>query len=268
MITQTNCLHVIIPMAGEGSRFVKYGFKTTKFLLPINTDGETMIKHAVRTLNAPENTTYTFITRRHLISNELKESLSCFKNNWIILDKLTEGPAVTALYGLPENENIPIIVVNSDQIFDNWNCSKFISKCVNYDGAVLTYTPKYILKIGDKDKHSFVKTEKDGRCIKFSEKIIISNQALIGLHYFKNKKIFIDAYNKLLYTNERAPNGEFYISLMYNKIIENGGNVIAIDIDKDETFYPVGEPDDYFKYLKKKYNNIDNIIYNENRNLI
>jgi mannose-6-phosphate isomerase-like protein (cupin superfamily) len=49
--------------------------------------------------------------------------------------------------------------------------------------------------------------------------------------------------------NIRAPNGEFYLSLCYQAMIENGRSVGYCELDVNEHFYPVGEPADYFNYL-------------------
>lgn len=87
-----------------------------------------------------------------------------------------------------------------------------------------------------------------GHCLKFAEKTVLSHCALVGVHYFRNRKVFLDAYNDMVKKNERAPNGEFYMSLMYNSIIRNGGTVVNVPMKPDEVFYPTGEPHDYFKY--------------------
>ena len=61
-------LHVIIPMAGLGSRFSQNGFKTPKHMLPVDINGNTMISEAIKTLNAPVNTKYTFVTLKNQLS--------------------------------------------------------------------------------------------------------------------------------------------------------------------------------------------------------
>jgi len=56
-------LNVVIPMAGLGSRFIKYGFKENKYLLPINSKLTKMIEKAILTLNVPYNSNFIFILR-------------------------------------------------------------------------------------------------------------------------------------------------------------------------------------------------------------
>lgn len=243
-------LNVIIPMAGKGTRFADYGFQTPKFLLPINDKGETMIHSAVDTLNAKNlNPSYTFITLKSNLNDAVQKEMSEYNPEWVVLEEITDGPATTVFQGLKNvNNDSPLLISNSDQILVNWDCENFIKRCSGYDGGVLTYTPNYEVKIGDKDKHSYVEL-KNGTCSKFAEKIVLSNQALIGVHYFRNKETFLNAYYDMKSRNERAPNGEFYLSLMYNALVRANKTVIHVPLLPNELFFPTGEPADYFHYL-------------------
>jgi len=164
-------------------------------------------------------------------------------------NSFSNGPATTALLGLSEEDyDTPLIISNSDQILQNWDCQKFLQECKEFDGGVLTYTPPYDTEIGHPDKNSYVEI-KNGKCIKFAEKIVLSNQALVGIHYFRSGKVFKEAYEQMVESNERAPNGEFYISLMYNSILRQGGTVCAVPLQKNEKIYLTGEPKDYYDYI-------------------
>jgi len=138
-------MNVLIPMAGLGSRFTKYGFATNKYLLPIDIQQTKMIEKAILTLDIPSNSQFIFILREE---KEKDDSLRlylhelCDKHSYkcIILsvNYLTEGPASTAYLAKDYiNNDIPLIISNSDQILD-WDYNNFINKCNNYDGCVLT----------------------------------------------------------------------------------------------------------------------------------
>jgi NDP-sugar pyrophosphorylase family protein/mannose-6-phosphate isomerase-like protein (cupin superfamily) len=244
-------VHIIIPAGGIGSRFSSYGFKTQKFLLPVDSSGSTMIEMAIKTLNAPRGSKYTFITQASYINQELIGSLKNFDCKWVLLNKITEGPASTVIEGLNLYDlDEPLLVSNSDQILENWDCSLFLEKCREFDGGVLTYTPPYEVIVGTLDKHSYVQLDDEGKCIKFAEKKVLSKQALVGVHYFKSGKVFMDAYRNMVEHNERSQsNGEFYLSLLYNAILRLGGTVCAVPLQQNERFHPTGEPVDYFKYI-------------------
>ena len=247
-------------MAGIGSRFAEYGFKMNKYLLPINVSMERMIEKAILSLNINVSCNYTFIIREEQgFDNELRNILDdiATKNNLsyqiVSVSKLTEGPAST-VYEAHDylDKSQPLLVSNSDQVLE-WDFTKFYKHGVKYDGCVLTYKPEYELTIGSKDKHSFIKLNDNNLITQCAEKIVLSENALVGVHYFKSANIFFEAYDYMIHKNMRAPNGEFYLSLAYQAMIEQNKTVGYIDIkNTDGAFYPVGEPDDYFSYLYRK----------------
>jgi len=119
----------------------------------------------------------------------------------------------------------------------------------NYDGLVLTYIPNYELTIGNTDKHSFVRFDEITKNpVEFVEKTVISNQALVGVHYYNKGSHFVKSAEYLFENNIRAPNGEFYLSYTYQVLLNMGYNIGTYCLQETEHFYPVGEPEDYFKY--------------------
>jgi len=253
---------IVIPMAGEGSRFTQYGFKTNKYMLPINIDLESMIEKAIVTIDVDVKKykpLYVFITRN--ASDHIKKHLDdiCkrfdFTYELIDINHLTQGPASTvyeAKHIIPDDDQL--IVSNSDQILQ-WNFGKFMQSAQRYDGCVLTYPLPYHADIGSLDKHSFVKLDDAGNVVDVAEKIVLSHTALVGVHYYKKASYFFEAYNDMLVQDLRAPNGEFYMSLSYKAMIQSGKRTVGIyHIDQvNEVFYPTGEPQDYFDYLRKSY---------------
>lgn len=264
-----NKLNVIIPMGGLGSRFIDYGFIEDKYLLPMDKQLTKMIDYAILTLiNKIHNLQCCFI---FILREENGENINlrnhlyniCKVNGFeckiLSIDYLTEGPASTAYLAKELISNdIPLIISNSDQILD-WNFMNFLKISNNYDGCVLTYKPPYEIIIGEKDKHSFVKLDNNNNAVEFVEKTAISKEALVGVHFYKSGKIFIESYEYIYNNNIRAPNGEFYLSYTYQALLNMNYKVGTYKLKDNEYFYPVGEPDDYFKYYNKytpieKYN--------------
>jgi dTDP-glucose pyrophosphorylase len=255
-------MNIIIPMAGLGSRFTKYGFSTNKYLLPVNLEKTKMIEKAILTLNIPQDnhkTRFIFILREENgedteLRNYLRNLCKIHSYSCVILSTqhLTEGPACTAYLAKEYVDNeIPLIISNSDQILD-WSYENFINTSNNYDASVLTYIPDYELIIGNKDKHSFVKfDELTKKPIQFIEKTVISNEALVGVHYYKKGSYFVQSAKYIFNNNIRAPNGEFYLSYTYQALIDMGYSIGTYCLQENEIFYPVGEPDDYFSYYNK-----------------
>lgn len=223
-------------MAGLSSRFFKYGFKKIKYELPM-TNGKRMIDMAIETLGVPTNSKFFFVIR---------EDVQGLPGDVTKIDYVTDGPACTCnLVYEKLNPEEPLIIANCDQVLD-YNYNKFIETCEKYDGCVMTYslgdsqTP-----IGSIDKHSYFKEDPP----QFTEKIVISDNPLTGIHYFKKAKYFKEGYDYMIYKNMRAPNGEFYISLVYQALIQIGCKIGQYKLGSTEYFYPVGEPQDYFDYI-------------------
>ena len=253
-------INIIIPMAGLGSRFVDYGFNENKYLLPMDAELTKMIDIAILTLvnnneKISRKLNFIFILReeKENLRNHLYNicKINGFTCKIISINYLTEGPASTAYLAkdLISNEN-PLIISNSDQALD-WKFINFLETSINYDGCVLTYEPPYKIVIGNTDKHSFVKYDKNKKPIEFIEKKAISNDALVGVHFYKTGYHFIKAYEYIYNNNMRAPNGEFYLSYTYQALLNMNYNIGTYKLLSSEKFYPVGEPLDYFNYYNK-----------------
>ena len=91
-IWEDNELNIVIPMAGEGSRFKKAGFSFPKPLIEINQ--KPMIQVVIESLGLKGN--YIFLVRKeHLEKYNLKNFLRLLvpKCKIVLVDKLTEGAA-------------------------------------------------------------------------------------------------------------------------------------------------------------------------------
>ena len=237
--------NILIPMAGFGQRFVDAGFKTIKPLIEI--DGEYMAIKSIKSLGIYNH--YSFITRRFEDVGKLHTALiENFNNHSIcLLEEQTEGPACTALKAKEWiNPEEPLIIANCDQIM-TWNKKAFTNFCntTDYDAFVVTFE-------GGDDRNSFVKLNDDGLCIKFTEKEKISNIALMGIHFWKKAKYFFESAEQMIAQNDRAPNGEFYVSKTYNYLL-NKYNVGIYHIPS-QFYNSVGTPEELKSYLKRNNN--------------
>lgn len=233
-------MNIVIPMAGLGSRFPKDQYYLPKPLVDIN--GKPMITRAIESLDIDGQ--YYFIIRNDEFSNITKNVISKTVSNpiFITVDKTTQGPACSVLL-LKEfiNNEEELITANCDQIME-WNSNLFFHNVRLYDGAVVTY-------YSDTDKNSYVKLDRQGRACLFAEKEVISNISLNGIHYWRKGKHFVDSAEKMIEQNDRAPNGEFYISISYNYMIQQGLSVGIFHIP-NEQHHAVGVPVDLEKFLK------------------
>tara|TARA_B100000902_G_scaffold399844_1_gene472956 strand:- start:7952 stop:9619 length:1668 start_codon:yes stop_codon:yes gene_type:complete len=237
-------INILIPMAGKGSRFTKRGFKSQKPLIKLNE--KTLIEHAIESLNIDGN--YIFIIRREI--NESNKELIDILNNIkpdckiIEIDYITEGSASTCYLAKEYiNNNDELIITNCDQILE-WDSANFLKKSKDYDCCVLTYNSN------DK-KNSFIKTDKNNIGIEIIEKEVISDNALVGVHYFKKGSDFISSYNEIFKNNKKFKN-EYYTSTVCDNLIKNNKLVYNIKLTENQKYYSTGTPECYFKYLKEK----------------
>lgn len=231
-------------MAGRGERFLKDGFTRPKPL--INVDNKTMIEYAIESLDIKGN--YIFIVYKYSdesLNKELNDILNKYTDKIISIDYITEGPASSALLAkeLINNEE-PLIITNCDQIM-NWSSTHFLNhlRSSNLDGVVVTYdsiTPK----------NSYIKLKQDGLAQRLAEKEVISKYSLNGIHFWKKGRYFVESTEKMIKKDIRC-NNEFYISLSYNEMIENGFSVGVYHIDKNN-HHAVGTPDDLETFIRNK----------------
>ena len=233
-------INIVIPMAGEGSRFAKEGFHLPKPLIPV--DGRTMIECAVETLGI--NGSYHFMVREeHKDQYDLDGLLQsvCSNCNIIEVESLTNGPAETALLAKPYiNNNSPLIIANCDQVL-NWSWPEFIMMMGQADGGILTYED-------DDPKSSYIEVE-DGLVIRTEEKEVISNDATVGIYYFARGSDYVKYAERMIEKNIRAKN-EFYVSLVYNEMIEDGLKILPYDVT--DNVWLIGTPRDLQLYQERK----------------
>ena len=238
-------INIVIPMAGEGSRFKNDGYEKPKPFIDVL--GKPMIVRVLENLSYPE-ARYLLIARKEHMNKEkdlVKSIERDFNVVFLALENLTEGTACTVLYARKYiNNNEPLLIANSDQIVDI-NIEDFVIDCIkrDLDGSILTFIDKY------KDpKWSFAKIDDRGMLIEVKEKVVISKYATVGIYLYTKGKHFVNAAIDMIINNDRV-NNEFYTCPTYNYAIKNGMNIGIYNIDYKQ-MHGLGTPDDLKKYLK------------------
>tara|TARA_X000001036_G_C20681186_1_gene805962 strand:+ start:818 stop:2191 length:1374 start_codon:yes stop_codon:yes gene_type:complete len=234
-----NNLNIVIPMAGEGSRFTKAGYNFPKPLIEIRQ--KPMIQVVIESLGIRAN--YIFLVRKeHLEKYNLKSFLNILSPNCkiVTVDTLTEGAACTVLLTKKLiNNNKPLIIANSDQ-FIEWNSSEtmynFVSKKV--DGGILTFKAMH-------PKWSYAKLDDKDNVCEVAEKRVISNNATVGVYYWKHGSDFVKYAEQMIKKNIRV-NNEFYVCPVYNEAIKDKK---IIKIQNIESMWGLGTPEDLNYFL-------------------
>lgn len=227
-------MNIVIPMSGQGSRFVEAGYNIPKPFIPIK--GKAMIEHVIDNISSDKDKVYLISRIDHMEYFRQTRLLDKDNISIVLVDKPTEGAACTVLRAKTFiDNNEPLLLANSDQfiVYDKigWNLS--LEDC---DASIMTFKsdhPKwsYVKKLGDK-------------VTEVAEKRVISELASVGIYYFKHGKTFVK-YAKEMIDNNLRVNNEFYVCPVFNLIVDKY-NVNTFDV---EAMYGLGTPED----LKQNY---------------
>jgi HAD superfamily hydrolase (TIGR01509 family) len=236
-------LNVIIPMAGEGSRFIDAGYTFPKPLIDV--DGKPMIQAVVENLNIKAN--YIFLVRKEHIEQYagFKSTLNLIAPGCkiVVVDELTEGAACTLLLAEEHiNNDNPLLIANCDQLM-GWDSSAFMWS-VNDDnvgGSIVTFENTH-------PKWSYAETDENGWVTRVAEKDPISNKATTGVYYWQHGSDFVQCARMMIADDVRV-NGEFYTCPVFNVAISEGGRIKTFHVDE---MHGIGTPADLEAYLRGK----------------
>ena len=233
-------INFVIPMAGMGSRFSDKGYKLPKPLIDVL--GKPMIQRVVENLNTSYEHRFIFICQnRHINDFKLLELFQKIAPGYeaIGIDGYTEGAACTVLKAKELiNNDDQLIIANSDQ-WINANMNDFINDWYIKDshGHIMT------MKSSD-SKWSYVKFDNHKKVLSVVEKVVVSDEATVGIYCFKTGRDYIKHCEKMIEENNRSK-GEFYVAPVYDYLIKNGNNISLFNIGDDEGgMYGLGTPDD------------------------
>lgn len=228
-------IHLIMPMAGRGSRFEKAGVFTPKPLIEL---------HEKPFFYWSVQSVASFVKLASLDFVVLREHVENYSIQGIIkdlypyarihiLDEVTEGAVVTCLHGIEKiQDQLPVVFNDCDHMFksDAFNC--FCNTEQNADGVLLTFQ-------ASEKKYSFIEKNAAGHVIRTAEKECISNEAICGCYYFRNADVFREhAKVYLMHCNYC----EYYMSGVYNVMIDHKCRVLSMPTD---FHVPYGIPEEY-----------------------
>ncbi len=240
-------LHIIMPMAGEGSRFKEKGWNTPKPLIKIN--GKELFHRAIDSLkfNSNVNIKYSFIIRKeHIISHQLDSIIkTAIPNAKIFCTNRTTRGAVESCLIAESNieDNEAVIIMDCDLEFNSLKYIELIYESLRtdspkYAGGLLSFKSQL-------PKYSYAEVDSTNYVIRTAEKEVISDNALCGAYFFSNGADFKRIAHKLL-NEANFDKPEYYISLLYNYLIGEGKLIKLAKIDE---YYSYGTPDELIENI-------------------
>ncbi|MDF2870903.1 MAG: nucleotidyl transferase [Anaerocolumna sp.] len=236
-------LNIVVPMAGRGSRFAEVGYELPKPLIYIHKNH--MIEYVTK--NISPNTEHRFIylcLEEHLKKYDIESILHKISSDSIVVpvNQVTEGAACTVLLAEKYIDNKDaLMIANSDQYVDI-NINKYIESIEENDGLIMTMT-------ADDPKWSFIKYNEKKLVTMVREKVVISDEATVGIYNFKHGADFVKYAYRMIEKNIRV-NNEFYVAPVYNEMIEDTKKISYFNIGSEgRGMYGLGIPEDLDKFL-------------------
>ena len=242
-------MKILILMAGRGKRF-------NNFLSPkplIELDGKPMIEHVVDYF--PRNSEFIFVCNEtHLKTTNIKNILKRIAPNCRIIgiaDEMLKGPAYSSFAAfefIGDNEEV---IVNYCDFIQEWDYNDFYNT-INKEkphGAIISFRGFHPSSLGD-TYYAYMKVNEDGYVTALKEKESFSEDRTqdygsTGTYYFATGELFKKYVKKLVSSPTNAVNGEFYMSLPYLFMIDDGLRKLNYEAKK---FICLGTPRDYELY--------------------
>lgn len=237
-------LNIVIPMSGGGTSFINAGYTFPKPLIDIG--GKPMIQMVIENLKPKVKHKFILICKKEHFDkyslNQIFDNATAGNFESIQLLAPTQGAACTVLTAVDLiNDDNELMIANADQMIDV-DIDKFINfaRKSKADGVIMTFRSQH-------PRWSYARVDKKGAVLEVAEKKVISDQATVGIYYFKTGNAFVKAVLAMIEKNIRF-NNDFYVCPVYNELILNGKKAINWEI-KQSQMHGLGTPEDLNKYL-------------------
>jgi choline kinase len=229
---------LLIPMAGIGKRFLDEGWDIPKQLIQVG--NKTMIEWSMSCIDHT-NVTKIFIVRRNQVDNYSIDIFlkSKFGNDSIIIisETETEGTVSSCLLAKEYIDNDSPLAITTLDVFFTPNFNPYDID-TNVDGTILVFN-------SDNPAYSYSVLDSDGFITETAEKVVLSNNASVGLYCFSKGSTFIKYAEQMITQNIRTRN-EFYVCPLYNLLIQDG---LKINTSPVTSMHLMGTPDELNNFL-------------------
>lgn len=240
-------MYLVIPMAGDGKRFVEAGYKFPKPLIDVA--GKTMIERVVRNLDLAEARHIYVVQKEHREKFNIDGILSQFsptKFQIIEVPKKLPGALLSVLAARDLLKvDSELVIANSDQlvVWESESTLKYF-RDKEANGGIMTFT-------ASGPKWSYALLDKQNQVHKIAEKKEISNNATIGVYYWSSSNNFLSCADNYIEIGETYQD-EFYVAPVFNQAIIRGQKVIAKPTPRHIS---IGTPEQLNAYLESTHKN-------------
>lgn len=229
-------IQVLMPMGGRGARFKRQGIERPKPLLDI--DGEPMFARSYSSVAALAVKAPPIVVlrqeddERFQMAEAIERSIPGTRIRRLLHE--TRGPVESCLMAQDLlSRNDPLLILDCDVYFESRAYLETARKAMLPDSqidGVLLYHRSTDPRFG------FIELGADGLVSRTAEKKAISDKAIVGAYFFSKAEIFLAAARRLI-VSSTAPLGEYYISQVYNALIEQDqARIAAAPVDRYLSF--------------------------------
>ncbi|MGB5238093.1 MAG: sugar phosphate nucleotidyltransferase [Flavobacteriaceae bacterium] len=239
----------LIPLAGQGSRFIKEGYQDPKPLIEVG--GKPMIIQAADSLPRANKNIFVCL-QSHLSDFPLAETLEAqYPGSKIIgLDHITQGQACTCEIGLKGEDPEAALLIGACDNGMLWNTEVYTA-LINDEtvDAIIWSFRNHPSSERNPQMYGWIKVDDQLSVKGVSVKVPISenpkeDHAIVGTFYFRKAQYFEEAL-KRMYEKDIRVNGEFYVDSCVNELVEMGLKVKVFELDH---YVGWGTPNDLLTY--------------------
>ena len=243
-------MQIIIPMTGYGSRFVDAGYKELKPLIKV--EGKPILKWIIDGMFPGEKNILFICRQEHLDSiGGMEEQLRVIAPNakiYAIKDWVKKGPVYDVLRSSEMIDDSEPSIINYCDFYMSWDWPKMKQAILDRgcDGCVPCYTGFHPHLLVPKNYYASCLTDEEDNLIEIREKFSYEKDKTKakhspGTYYFKRGDCLKKYCEKLVNSGQEI-NGEYYASMPYNFMVQDGLKVwVPTDIDY---FCQWGTPED------------------------
>ena len=237
--------NLLLPIAGAARRFSEVGYTMPKPLIMAN--NKHIIDWAMSSIKLDDCNIIFVVRAEHVYNFSIDEILrDKFGNDIeiVVLDHMTRGSVETCLEAKKHIENdTPLIIYTPDVYFQNQLNPEDIDSSL--DGFILTFK-------ANSPAHSYVKLDEQGYATKTAEKEVISQDAAVGVYYFKTGDMFVKYAERLIHNDIKVKN-EFYLCPMYNLMIKDNLKIKTKSTEKMHVLGTPAELEFFTNYVVQKF---------------
>jgi len=226
-------MQIIIPMTGIGKRFLDAGYTDPKPLIKV--DGQPIIKYVIDLFPGENNITF-ICNSKHLEETNMRNVLNELAPQGKIVSipphKLGPVYAVTQISDMISDDDE--VIVNYCDFSKYWNYQDFLThtRKRNAEGAISAYKGFHPHMLGTTN-YAFIRDHQQWMIEIQEKKPFTENRmneyASDGTYYFRNGRLVKKYFNELI-EKKIDINGEYYVSMVFNLLVNDGLKVSIYEI--------------------------------------